>query len=763
MTHNGPVNEELAQRRKDRALEADRLLRQLFAQAVPAGGSDPREGSGLALVAVGGYGRSELSPFSDLDVVLLHSPLVPESTVREVAEAIWYPLWDTGVALDHSVRDTTVMREAARSDHRTAMGMLDARAVAGDSGLVLALRSQVLADWRRDAKTRVAEVRESRLARVERAGWIAHAAVPDLKESGGGLRDSVTLRALVATWLIDVPHRESELLRAELLDVRDALHEVTGRRVERLDPDVIPDVARHLGMGAEELDLHARQIGRRIAHLAALAWRRIDDAVAPQRKKTFTASGPVVHALDDGVGVLDREVIVTRDADPATDPELALRAAAAAARRGLPLSPGSAARLAATMGALPDPWPTTARRHLIDLLTSGVGLLPVWDELDFAGVIDRLLPEWAAIRLRGSSSPVHRFTVDRHSLETCVRAAAVKRDVARPDLLAVAALLHDIGKGAEGDHSAVGEPMAVRIATRWGFDDADAAVIGKLVRWHLLLPTIATRRDIEDPSTAANVAEIVETEDFLDLLAALTSSDAQSTGPSAWTAWRRGLIDGLVAKVRVQLDHGTRSPDPATYEGWPSHVRVPERGTTGPTDFDLSVESHRGGSLLTIVTADRPGVMADLAGGLALTGLEIRSARTVTLDDVAVSLWEVTRSEVDAARIRDRLRPAMAGELDLAGRLELSSIPDEPDARVRLLGQVSETATAVEVRAHDRRGLVWTVCHQIASLGHSIRSAHMSTYGAEVRDVFYVVDAAGRPLDDAAASELRTALAAVLG
>lgn len=756
------MTQELAQRRKDRALEADRLLRQLFAQAVPAGGDDPREGSGLALVAVGGYGRSELSPFSDLDVVLLHDPSVRESVVHEVAEAIWYPLWNDGVALDHSVRDANEMREAARSDHRTAMGMLDARPVAGDSGLVLALRSQVLADWRRDARKRVAEVREARHLRIERAGWIAHAAVPDLKESGGGLRDSVTLRALVATWLIDIPHRESELLRAELLDVRDALHEVAGRRVERLDSEIVPEVARYLNMEPGQLDLHARQIGRRTAHLAALAWRKIDDAVVPRRRATITSTGPVVHPLDDGVGVLDGEVIVTRDADPATDPELALRAAAAAARKGLPLSPGSAARLARTMGELPDPWPVTSRRHLVDLLTAGEGLVPVWDELDFAGVVDRLVPEWAAIRLRGSSSPVHRFTIDRHSVETCVRATAVKRDVARPDLLAVAALLHDIGKGVPGDHSTVGEPIAVRIARRWGFSDADAVVVGKLVRWHLLLPTIATRRDIEDPSTAANVAEIVETEDFLDLLAALTSSDAQSTGPTAWTTWRRGLVEGLVAKVRQVLDASVKTPDADAYEGWPSHLKLPEQGMAGPTDFDLTVESHRGGSLLTIVTADRPGVMADLAGGLALAGLGIRSARTVTLDGVAVSLWEVTRSDVDPARIRDRIRPAMAGEMDLAGRFESVSIADEPDAQVRLLGHVSQTATVVEVRAHDRRGLVWTVCHEISTLGHSIRSAHMSTYGGEARDVFYVVDAAGGPLADSAASDLKAALMVVL-
>ncbi|MGA8988240.1 [protein-PII] uridylyltransferase [Aeromicrobium sp.] len=752
---------ELAQRRSDRALAADRRLRGLFSTAVPADGSDPREGPGLALVAVGGYGRSELSPFSDLDVVLLHDPSIDEAVVREVAEAIWYPLWDDGVALDHSVRDTVQMRAAAATDHRAAMGMLDARTVAGDAGLVLTLRSQVLADWRRDARARVEEVRQARRDRIDRAGWLAHAAVPDLKESGGGLRDSVILRALVATWLIDVPHGESESLRSDLLDVRDALHETSGRRADRLTAENIPDVARYLGMGASELDLHAREIGRRIAHLAALSWHKIDAALTPARPRAITATGPLVAPLADGVGVLDGEVIVTAKADPAADPEVALRAAAAAARAGLPLSPGSAARLARSMGELSDPWPPSTSRLMVDLLSAGTGLIRVWDELDFAGVIDALLPEWSAIRLRGSSSPVHRFTVDRHSLETCVFASAVKRDVARPDLLAVAALLHDIGKGVEGDHSEVGEPMAAGIAQRWGFNRADAAVVGRLVRWHLLLPTIATRRDIEDPSTAANVAEIVGTEDFLDLLAALTASDAQATSPSAWSAWRRGLVDGLVQKVRGILD-GTVVPQADEYEGWPATVPIPDLGALGPSDFTLTVEPHQGGSLLTILTADRRGVMADLAGGLALAGIAIRSARTVTRGDAAVSLWEVSRPDVDPARLTDRLRPAMAGDLDLAGRLELTSITDAPDARVRVLDKLSDTATLLEVRAQDRRGLVWTVCDQIASRGLSIRSAHMSTYGEEVRDVFYVVDDGGLPLDDATATALRDGLTAAL-
>lgn len=745
----------LAEQRRQRAREADHLLQELFGKTV--GGDAGR--SGMALVGVGGYGRAELSPASDLDVVLLHDPGIPESRIAEVAEAIWYPLWEKGVALDHSVRDARQMREAAREDYRAATGMLDARFVAGDSALVLAVRSEVLSDWRQHARARLVELREAREARIERFGWLAHSAVPDLKESGGGLRDGVVMRALVATWLVDVPHAESEELRSALLDVRDALHITSGRRLEKFDPDRIVDVAAFLDRDPEVLEYETRNIGRRVAHLAALAWRRVDDALGAPRASAPTR--PVVERIADGVGQLGDEVVVMAGTDAAADPEVALRAAAAAARRGLAFESSSASHLAANLRPLPEPWSASAQRSFIDLLTAGPGLATVWDELDYAGVVDHWLPEWKDIRLRGSSSPIHRFTVDRHTIETCVNATAKARNVARPDLLAVGALLHDIGKGRPGDHSIVGEGMAREIAGRWGFDEADATTIAKLVRHHLTLPNVATRRDIEDPSTAANLAQIVENEEFLDLLAALTAADAQATGPTAWTSWRRGLVDGLVEKTRDVLA-GT-VPAEGAYEGWPSSVPMPDTTDLGPDDIRVTAQNSLGGSLLTFALRDRPGIMAAIAGCFALLGLEIRSARTLTVGDAAMSLWEVTRSDVDAARVRERLVPILHGEVDLGARLPITQADGEEPARIRILPRRSETATVVEVRTHDRRGLVWTVCREIADAGHSIRSAHLSTYGTEVRDVFYVVDTEGHPLADEQALRLRLNIVDALG
>jgi [protein-PII] uridylyltransferase len=755
----GDLELSLSEQRRQRAADADVLLREVFTSAIERLNDGHRQG--LALVAVGGYGRAELSPASDLDVVLLHDPGIAEDRIQAVAEAIWYPLWERGIALDHSVRDTVQMRQAAHEDYRAATGMLDARHVAGDSSIVLALRAEVLADWRRDARTRLAELREASLKRVERFGWLAHAAVPDLKESGGGLRDGVVMRALVATWLVDVPHAESEELRSALLDVRDALHITAGRRLEKFDPEHILEVAAYLGRDPEVLEFETRNIGRRIAHLATQAWRRVDDALRSPKPGSASPSRPVVEPIADGVGRLGDEVVVMAGTDPLADPELALRAAAAAARARLEFESSSAANLARNLGRIPEPWSPSASRAMVDLLTAGPGLVSVWDELDHAGVVDHWLPEWNDIRLRGSSSAVHRFTVDRHTIETCVNATKLARAVARPDLLSVAALLHDIGKGRPGDHSIVGEGMARDIAKRWGFDDADADIIARLVRHHLTLPNVATRRDIEDPSTAANLAEIVESEEFLDLLAALTAADAQATGPTAWTTWRRGLIEGLVEKTRRVLD-GTAT-GVTSYEGWPAGVPMPDAADLGPDEIRITVQTHRGGSLLTFALRDRPGIMAAIAACFAVLGLEIRSARTLTIDEVAVSMWEVTRADVDIARVRDRLLPVLNGEVDLAGRLALNNSADEEPPRIRILPRRSETATLIEVRAQDRRGLVWTVCREIAEAGHSIRSAHLSTYGTEARDVFYVVDAdQGRPLDDDAAMRLREAIADAL-
>ena len=758
---------DLAGLRWKRSDAADARLAALHADAVAA---VPEAAGRTSLVAVGGYGRGEMSPHSDLDVVLLHAPGLAVDAVARLADAVWYPLWDDGAPLDHAVRDTRIMRHVADRDWRAALGMLDARHVAGETALSLDLRSAVLADWRRGARTRLSGLRDACAERADRDGELAHAAVPDLKQSRGGLRDGVVLRALVASWLVDVPHQQAEELRSALLDVRDALHVAAGRRADRLHPELVPDVAAVLGTDAESLDRHVRGLGRRTAHLSELTWRRVDQALGrparlPGRRPIRR---PPLERLGGGIARVGSEVVLDEGTRPGDDPFLALRAAAVAAERGLLLGPSTAARLAAAAVETPDPWPEHARRWLVRLLGAGPGLVPVWEELDHAGLVDRWLPEWSGVRLRAPRSAVHRHTVDRHCVETCVQASGRVRDVARPDLLVVAALLHDIGKGlAAGDHSLAGAPVAERVARRWGFGAADAARVGHLVRHHLLLASTAVRRDLEDPDTLTAVAAEVGGPDALDLLAALTESDAVSAGPAAWTTWRAGLVRHLVAALRaIPGQGGTTTPAGRAPRGPGDGAAPAWAAGAGRGGLRLRVEPRSDGSLVGVAARDRPGLLAEVAGALAVAGHVVRGARATSNGAVAVSFWDVDTSELDAARLRLRLDRVLDGSTDLGGRLGTAGGPNGAagggdlvaPARVRVLPGVSGTATVLEVRAADRAALVWRMCRVFGDAGVDVRSAHLETWGRQVEAVVYLHDRSGaggegRPLaaDDAAA------------
>lgn len=539
-----------SEQRRARAAQADDRLRSLWDQALAGLELPP---AGAALVAVGGYGRGELSPYSDLDVVLLAEDSYDELQLCALAERLWYPLWDDNVALDHSVRTERELRSAASDDLRVALGVLDMRHVAGDPTLTLGARSTVLTDWRRAAKRRLPELASHSRARWSRVGDLAHSATPDLKEGHGGMRDVTLLRALLASWLVDVPAAELERLNAELLEVRDALQETTRRRTDRLVADYSAEVAVRCGKpDAESMRSALMTTGRSIAHLASVALRNVDWMLTPAR-----ATGPrrpVLETVAPGVGAYRGEVVLTSRAQPGDDPLLGLRAAEAAASRDLVLTDSAAARLGRELAPMPDPWPAEGRALLATLLGSGTALVDVWESLDQYGVVEAMLPEWHRVRHLAPQSPVHRFTVDRHLVETCVEAAPFVSRVPRPDLLVVAALLHDIGKGDGGDHSEAGEIIARKVAARVGFRVPDAEVVARLVRHHLTLIEAATSKDLDDPVTIEEVGRAVVDVSTLELLAYLTEADALATGPAAWSPWRKQLVDALVERVRRHLD-----------------------------------------------------------------------------------------------------------------------------------------------------------------------------------------------------------------
>jgi len=508
--------------------------------------------TGAALVAIGGYGRGELSPSSDLDVLLLAADGYDDGLLSALANKLWYPLWDANVSLDHSVRNESELRATATGDLRVALGLLDMRHVAGDAALTLATRSTTLADWRRAAKHRLPRLAAYTRERWIRVGDLGHVTTPDLKEAHGGLRDVTLLRALLASWLVDVPAVELDRLAGELLEIRDALHETTGRHTDRLVADYATEVAERVGLlDAAVLRSSLVETGRAIGHLASVALRNVDWLLTPPR--TVGPRRPVLDVVGSGVATYRGEVVLTEKAVPARDPLLGLRAAEAAATRGLVLTDAAAARLGRELAPMPVPWPGEGRAMFGRMLASGPALVDVWESLDQYGVVDSLLPEWKRVRHLAPQSAVHRFTVDRHLVETCVEVAPFLDQVDRPHLLVTAALLHDIGKGDEGDHSEIGELAAADIAGRMGLRDTDVAVVARLVRHHLLLVEVATSHDLDDPRTAAAVAAAVVDVPTLALLEILTEADALATGPQAWSPWRKQLVATLVERTRRHL------------------------------------------------------------------------------------------------------------------------------------------------------------------------------------------------------------------
>ncbi|OKI77878.1 [protein-PII] uridylyltransferase [Streptomyces sp. CB02414] len=737
---------------------------------------------GVSLVAVGGYGRGELSPRSDLDLLLLHDG-GDDKAVAALADRLWYPVWDLGLALDHSVRTPAQARRTAGEDLKVHLGLLDARHLAGDLGLTAALRTTVLADWRNQAPKRLPELRDLCAERAERQGELRFLLEPDLKEARGGLRDATALRAVAASWLADAPREGLADARRRLLDVRDALHLATGRATDRLALQEQDQVAAELGLlDADALLRQVYEAARVISYAGDVTWREVGRvlrarSVRPRLRALLGGGKPVPERspLAEGVVEQDGEVVLARTARPERDPVLPLRAAAAAAQAGLPLSLHAVRRLATTAGPLPTPWPAEAREQLVTLLGSGGPTVQVWEALEAEGLVTRLLPDWERVRCRPQRNAVHVWTVDRHLIETAVRASGFARRVHRPDLLLVAALLHDIGKGWPGDHSVAGETIARDVASRIGFDRADAAVLATLVRHHLLLVETATRRDLDDPVTVRTVAEAVGTEGTLELLHALTEADALATGPAAWSSWRASLVADLVKRVSAVLaGDPPAEPEAAAPTAEQERLAVEAFRTGGPVlALRAQTEPPAGpapsadpeplGVELLIAVPDQPGVLPAVAGVLALHRLTVRTAelRSLPLPDgvdgsVLLLDWRVAAeygSLPQATRLRADLVRALDGTLDVAARLAERDAAHPrrrgvapPPPRVTVAPAASRLATVIEVRAQDAPGLLFRLGRALEGAGVRVRSAHVSTLGANAVDAFYVTGGEGAPL-----------------
>ncbi|MGL4174509.1 MAG: [protein-PII] uridylyltransferase [Dermatophilaceae bacterium] len=739
------------------------------------GGASPE---GVALAAVGSLGRGDAGPLSDYDLVLLHSERSsPAKELIALADRVWYPIWDAGVRLDHAVRTVGQCRQVAASDLTAAVGLLDLVAVAGDEELVAAARATVAHDWRGNARKRLPQLVEAMSSRHQRQGDLAQSLEPELKEAHGGLRDMTVLAALAEAWLTDRPHGSVDTAHELLLDVRDAVHVVTGRGRDRLARDDHDAVAALLGYDdPDELLTAVSTAGRLVAYALDGTLRRAGQS---QRARTLRVGPrrPQMTPLGHGFFASDGEVVLGAARLAESDAGMPFRAAVVAARAGLPVAPATLDNLAHSAPSLPTPWTPVLRDLLGDLLASGPGLVTVWEGLDQVGIVDTWLPEWSAVRSRPQRSAVHRHTVDRHLVETVVRAAGLVRRVSRPDLLLVAALLHDIGKvrGAH-DHSSVGAETTRSVATRWGYGERDVGVLVALVREHLTLIGLATRRDHQDPRTVdAAVAAVGGDRDVFELLLALTEADASAAGPLAWTDWRATLLDQLAQAVRHRLDaapegDGASTPAPDDVAG---RVLDPELATAVRDGRpQVQVISSGGSHRLDITDLDRIGLFADTAGLLAAEGHTVRTAILRTVDGLAANEWHVespsgavpdpTRIARGLARLgRDDRGPLLTLDrrrAHLARPSGRSDLGAPGQARALVVPGAGSDATVLEVRAEDRPGLLHELGATLARAGVSVRSAHIATYAGQTLDTFYLTGADARALSPARVAQVVSAV-----
>ncbi|UOY01518.1 [protein-PII] uridylyltransferase [Blastococcus sp. PRF04-17] len=766
--------------RAERVEALDGWLAVLLADAVAGtppprprrGAPPPRTGTeGLALVAVGSLGRREIPPFGDLDLVLVHENR-PE--IAAIADALWYPIWDAGVRLDHSVRSIDEATSVAATDVKAGLGLLDVRLVAGDAELAARLRAATLAAWRQAASRLLPQLRDLRRGRARQVGELAFLLEPDLKEAYGGLREGQVLRAVAAAQLGDEPSAEIEAAYALLLDVRDELRRRTGRPGDVLVRQEQRPVAVALGMADEDVLLREVSLaGRRLAFVADESWRRVESTLVRRPRGRYRRVRR--EPLAEGVVRQGDEVVLARDARPAGDPGLLLRAAAAAARADLLLSPYTLKVLAVHSPPTPEPWPPELRWSFLRLLASGRSAVPVLEQLDQEGLLSRLLPEWDAVRSLPQRHPWHRFTVDRHLVEAAAAAAELTRDVDRPDLLLVAALLHDIGKGWPGDHSVVGEPIAERIGARMGFAPPDVATLAALVRHHLLLPDTATRRDIDDPATVDRVAATIGDDPaVLQLLHALAQADGAATSASAWSPWKAHLVAALVARVQAKLDGGqVVEPEPVLHPGGAQVVAPLPDAPDASGAVTVGIADVADGQQVTVRAPDRPGLLSTCAGVLALNQLDVRAAKMTVEDGYGTGVFAVRprfgRAPVPEI-LADAVRAALEGTLPLAERLRQREADYREDGARSAPPRISwhdaeasgEATGIVEVRAADRAGLLYRLTAAIAAEGLDVTSARIETLGGDAVDSFYVCDPSGSPVDADQRERVEAALVAVI-
>jgi len=806
--------------------------------AVYPDGIDPSDR--MSVTATGGYGRGELAPFSDIDIMFL---LPGRQTLRmeQIVEYVLYMLWDSGLQVGHATRTIDDCVRLSKGDLTIRTSLLETRWLWGEKPLFCTFeqrfRNEVVCG---SAASFVEQKLAERDARHEHMGDSRYVLEPHIKEGKGGLRDLQTL-FWIAKYLYQVKAvgglvergvftdaDARQFRRAEnfLWTVRCHLHYVAGRPEERLTFNVQEIIAQRLGYtdrpsgrGVERFMKHYFRVTKTVGDLTRVLCAVLED----QHKKTRvkfrlpSLSRALFRRPPPGLK-LDGNRLTLDSHDALTwDPVLMLRLFHEAQRLGIDIHP-KALRLVQQNLRLVDAKLRNSReanRLFVEMLTHETAAEQTLKRLGEAGVFGRFIPDFGRVVSQMQYDMYHVYTVDEHT----IRAIGILSRIERGELkeqhpaatmamaeirsrraLYLAVLLHDIAKGRGGDHSELGADIALALAPRLGLDQWETETVSWLVRQHLVMSRTAFKRDIDDWKTVCDFADQVQSPEWLRMLLILTNVDIRAVGPNIWNAWKCGLLDELYYRALEEMEMASGQPAErrtmrverakarlrSRLLGWDDTTREAfmARGYSdywlsfGPEEhvrhFELMRQAEIDGKSLhvearphpsrdvtevTIYAPDHAGLFAHIAGAMSLSGASIVSAKVVTLaNSMALDVFQIQDlsgrpfdSDDRLARLSRRIEAALVGNMEPARELQAMrkrALPSRTQVfkvppRVIFDNKASVSNTVIEVNGRDRPGFLHDVTSMLTAQGLQIVSAHISTYGERVVDVFYVKDVFG--------------------
>lgn len=764
--------------------------------------------AGVSLIAVGGYGRRELFPFSDVDVLIL----LPDAadTAHELAvEQLLQALWDQHIPVSHATRSLGESIALAQKDATVCAALMDARHLAGDRKPYLALkrllRTEVFGKNPRQFVEAKLTERDQRHARYGDSRFMLE---PNIKEGKGGLRDLQTLN-----WLARYCYgtaRATDLVREDLLStaewrhyrqayqffstVRAQMHVLRGRGDERLSFDLQPAIATALGivgktpeLKAQRLMLRYFQFARAVGNMtrmlcATLEEQQLRAQVAPFVQEHVAQQLPDYLQLDHG------RLAFSEAADLMAEPHAVIGLFAAAQAHGLDIHPRAQLVLSRSL-------PKMGRRLMLDGISNRLLLQILLSphapditlrRMNEMGVLQAIVPEFGKLSGQMQYDGYHTYTTDEHILVAIGNlrqmemgnwiaqhplSTALAREAHDRAVLFVAMLCHDIAKGTGGAHAATGSSMAEAIARRLGLSVEEAQLVGWLVKQHALLSDTAFKRDLDDVQTIETFVATVQSPERLRLLLLLTVADIKAVGPTIFNGWKGALMRTLYHRAMAAMGVG------ATYregdDGSAALIAQWEQAPDAPA-IAVSHDSFRDVTVVGVCQRTAPRLFTALAGALSALGASIVSARIRQLQEASYCEFHVQDMHghafaEDAKRLKqlpaliaEALEGGSAAAQKLAARRVVGKRkgPHVPvRTRVFIDNQVSHSASVVEVNARDRVGLLFSMLRAMDTCGLQVMTAHINTYGQLAVDVFYVKDSYGHKLTHTAKqAQVREAL-----